>query len=212
MEDFELVGPNGTDINNEFLKQYRDSLKNQFDANVSSLKQQKRNSDASIMSNANRAGLMYSNFPQRSKIQTEADYLTDYSKLRKTYQTGLDSLRNNAVDTYNKIKAYEEAISDLNAKASGTTGTNKTNPDSNPDNNPDDNPDNTSGGITGEIPTIQYNENVPQYSDAGWSNTNWDRQVAESNGKYTDYAFLPDWLERGWQTGEWFFGNQKGKG
>ena len=208
MEDFELVGPNGTDINNEFLKQYRDSLKNQFDANVSSLKQQKRNSDASIMSNANRAGLMYSNFPQRSKIQTEADYLTDYSKLRKTYQTGLDSLRNNAVDAYNKIKAYEEAISDLNAKASGTTGTNKTTPGSNPDSNPG----NTSGGITGEIPTIQYNENVPQYSDAGWSNTNWDRQVAESNGKYTDYVFLPDWLERGWQTGEWFFGNQKGKG
>ncbi len=122
MEDFDLIGPNGTDVNNEFLKAYRDSLKNQYDANVSSYKQQKRNADAQIMSAANKAGMMYSNFPQRSKIQTEADYLTGLSKLRSTYQTGLDKLRNNAVDAYNQIKAYEEAISDLSGSGGGSGG------------------------------------------------------------------------------------------
>lgn len=123
MEDFELVGPNGTDVNNEFLKQYRDALKNQYDASLSSLNQQYRNNQASIMSAANEKGMMYSNFPQRSKIQTETDYLNNASKLHSTYQTGLDKLRNNAVNAYNQIKAYEEAISDLNEKiASGGSG------------------------------------------------------------------------------------------
>lgn len=119
MEDFELVGPNGTDVNNEFLKQYRDALKNQYDASLSSLKQQYRNNQASIMSAANEKGMMYSNFPQRSKIQAESDYLSNVGKLHSTYQTGLDKLRNNAVNAYNQIKAYEEAISDLNEKAAG---------------------------------------------------------------------------------------------
>lgn len=124
MEDFELVGPNGTDVNNEFLKQYRDALKNQYDASLSSLRQQYRNNQASIMSAANERGMMYSNFPQRSKIQSETDYLTNASKLRSTYQTGLDKLRNNAANTYNQIKAYEEVIKDLEEKAAsgGSSG------------------------------------------------------------------------------------------
>lgn len=125
MEDFELVGPNGTDINNEFLKQYRDALKNQYDASLSSLKQQNRNNQASIMSAANERGMMYSNFPQRSKIQAETDYLNNVAKLHSTYQTGLDKLRSNAVNAYNQIKAYEEAISDLEG-TSGSGGTGST--------------------------------------------------------------------------------------
>lgn len=120
MEDFELVGPNGTDVNNEFLKQYRDALKNQYDASLSSLKQQNRNNQASIMSAANERGMMYSNFPQRSKIQAETDYLSNASKLHSTYQTGLDKLRSNAVNAYNQIKSYEEAISDLNSASGGS--------------------------------------------------------------------------------------------
>ena len=128
MEDFELVGPNGTDVNNEFLKQYRDALRNQYDASVSSLKQQNRNNQASIMSAANEKGMMYSNFPQRSKIQAETDYLKNMSKLHSTYQTGLDKLRSNAVNTYNQIKAYEEAIADLDELSGGTGGTPGTNP------------------------------------------------------------------------------------
>lgn len=126
MNDFELIAPNGTDIDNEFLKQYRDALRNQYDANVSSLMQEKRNADASIMSSANRAGLMYSNFPQRAKIQNEANYLKNMSNLHTTYQTGLDKLRGNAVDTYNKIKDLEDAIADLNETANSNNNTNTT--------------------------------------------------------------------------------------
>lgn len=127
MEDFDLPTLDGTDVNG-FLKAYRDSMKNQYDANVSSLNQQKRNADAQIMSAANKAGVMYSNFPQRSKIQNEANYLTNRAKLNSTYQTGLDKLRSNAVNAYNQIKSLEEAISDLNSLSSGSTsGNNKTN-------------------------------------------------------------------------------------
>lgn len=126
MNDFELIAPNGTDINNEFLKQYRDALRSQYDANVSSLRQEKRNADAAIMSGANRAGLMYSNFPQRAKIQNEANYLKNMSNLHTTYQTGLDKLRGNAVDTYNKIKDLEDAIADLNETANSKNNTNTT--------------------------------------------------------------------------------------
>lgn len=182
MEDFDLIGPNGTDINNEFLKAYRDSLRNQYDANVSSYKQQKRNADAQIMSAANKAGMMYSNFPQRSKIQTEADYLTGLSKLRGTYQTGLDKLRNNAVDAYNQIKAYEEAISDLNGSRGGSGG--------------NDNPS-TTGSTDGNNPsnTIQGNydivDHIPTDKNAGTSSnksTFW-QDVANSQSIGNDQTW-----------------------
>lgn len=158
MEDFKLVGPNGTDVNNEFLKAYRDALRNQYDANVSSYAQQKRNADAQIMSSANEGGMMYSNFPQRSKIQSESSYLQGLSKLRSTYQTGLDKLRNNAVDTYNQIKAYEEAISDLN-KSSGGSGSGYSGGTGS--GYGDDSGDSTSGNgdaVNGDIPNIPFGD------------------------------------------------------
>ena len=192
MEDFDLIGPNGTDVNNEFLKGYRDSLKNQYDANVSSYKQQKRNADAQIMSAANKAGMMYSNFPQRSKIQTEADYLTGLSKLRSTYQTGLDKLRNNAVDAYNQIKAYEEAISDLSGSGGGSrgsggvtgggTGGNGTpGTTGNADGN---NPSNTIQGNYDLVEHIPTSDNVNTSSN---NNTFW-KDVANANSAGSDQS------------------------
>lgn len=192
MEDFDLIGPNGTDVNNEFLKAYRDSLKNQYDANVSSYKQQKRNADAQIMSAANKAGMMYSNFPQRSKIQTEADYLTGLSKLRSTYQTGLDKLRNNAVDAYNQIKAYEEAISDLASSGSGSggsggvtgggTGGNET--PGTPGNADGNNPSNTIQGNYDLVEHIPASDNVNTSSN---NNTFW-QDVANANSVGSDQS------------------------
>lgn len=192
MEDFDLIGPNGTDVNNEFLKAYRDSLKNQYDANVSSYKQQKRNADAQIMSAANKAGMMYSNFPQRSKIQTEADYLTGLSKLRSTYQTGLDKLRNNAVDAYNQIKAYEEAISDLAGSGSGSggsggvtgggTGGNGTT--GTPGNADGNNPSNTIQGNYDLVEHIPTSDNVNTSSN---TNTFW-QDVANANSVGSDQS------------------------
>lgn len=192
MEDFDLIGPNGTDVNNEFLKAYRDSLKNQYDANVSSYKQQKRNADAQIMSAANKAGMMYSNFPQRSKIQTEADYLTGLSKLRSTYQTGLDKLRNNAVDAYNQIKAYEEAISDLSGSGGGsggsggvagggTSGNGTTGTPGNADGN---NPSNTIQGNYDLVEHIPTSDNVNTSSN---TNTFW-KDVANANSVGSDQS------------------------
>ena len=189
MEDFDLIGPNGTDVNNEFLKAYRDSLKNQYDANVSSYKQQKRNADAQIMSAANKAGMMYSNFPQRSKIQTEADYLTGLSKLRSTYQTGLDKLRNNAVDAYNQIKAYEEAISDLSGSGGGSggsrgvtgggTGGNGTT--GTPGNADGNNPSNT---IQGDYDLVEHIPTSGNVNTSSNNNTFWqDVANAHSVGK-----------------------------
>ena len=47
-------------------------------------------------------------------------------------------------------------------------------------------------------------------SDLGWSNKDWDRKVAESGGQYTDEWYIPDWIERWYQTGENYLGNQPG--
>lgn len=192
MEDFDLIGPNGTDVNNEFLKAYRDSLKNQYDANVSSYKQQKRNADAQIMSAANKAGMMYSNFPQRSKIQTEANYLAGLSKLRSTYQTGLDKLRNNAVDAYNQIKAYEEAISDLSGSGGGSggsggvtgggTGGNGTT--GTPGKADGNNPSNTIQGNYDLVEHIPASDNVNTSSN---TNTFW-QDVANANSVGSDQS------------------------
>ena len=192
MEDFDLISPNGTDVNNEFLKAYRDSLKNQYDANVSSYKQQKRNADAQIMSAANKAGMMYSNFPQRSKIQTEADYLTGLSKLRSTYQTGLDKLRNNAVDAYNQIKAYEEAISDLSGSRGGSGGSGGVTGGGNggdgttgtPGKADGNNPSNTIQGNYDLVEHIPTNDNVNTSSD---NNTFW-QDVANAYSAGSDQS------------------------
>lgn len=217
MDNFELVGPNGTDINNDFLKAYRDSLKAQYDANVAALNQNKRNNETAIMSGANRQGLMYSNFPQRAKIQNEANYLSNMANLNTTYQTGLDKLRGNALDTYNKIKDLEDQIKDLNDYAANPPKSTSTTLSSLIDelnkvlgNQDSGNGTNGSDGNSSNSNSATDQNN--KYSDAGWSSSSWDKEVKESNGKYSDWWILPDWLERGWQTNQWYLGNQKGKG
>lgn len=68
---------------------------------------------------------------------------------------------------------------------------------------------------------LKYLESLQEkeYSDAGWSNKSWDQQAEEHNAavgengyQYHDYWWLPDWYERGLLTGEWYLGNNKGKG
>lgn len=99
----------------DYLKAYRDSLKAQRDASMKQLQQQRKNYFASIMGANNRRGMMYSNFPQRDKIRYDTDiYMPAQVKVQSSYQTGLDSLRNNAVSLWNKIKSFDESISDLN--------------------------------------------------------------------------------------------------
>lgn len=106
---------------NEFIKNYRNSLKAQRDSNLKKLQQQRKNYMSTIMGSANRRGMMYSNFPQRDKINYDiGSYAPAVAATQTSYQTGLDTLRNNAVTLWNKIKSYNEQISDLNNY--GTSG------------------------------------------------------------------------------------------
>lgn len=101
---------------NDFITNYRDSLKAQYDAGTEALKQQRTNDFTTLMSNANRAGMMYSNFPQRDKIKYDTQtFYPAAIKTYQTYQTALDKLRQNALNLYNQNKSIEEAIADLNA-------------------------------------------------------------------------------------------------
>lgn len=99
-----------------FYQNYRESLSRQYESALQNLEQQRRNAQTSIMSGANKAGMMYSNFPERSKIQYDmSTYTPTQTKLHTTYQTGLDTLRNNILNYQNSIKDIQDAIKTLNA-------------------------------------------------------------------------------------------------
>lgn len=115
MDGFDINDTQGNNLN-DFLKSYRDALNRNYVANNMLIDRKRDNDFATIMSNANKRGVMYSNFPERAKIQYESDtYLPSRSQSFQTYQTGLDKLRSNAVNYYNQIKSLEEAIADLSA-------------------------------------------------------------------------------------------------
>lgn len=98
----------------DFIKAYRDSLQAQRDSANKQLQQARKNYHVSLMGAANRRGMMYSNFPQRDKLRYDTEtYNPALIKNQTSYQTGLDTLRNNAVNLWNKIQAYNESISDL---------------------------------------------------------------------------------------------------
>lgn len=110
----ELKDLQGNDIN-QFIKNYRESLGAQYDAGVASLNQQRTNDQAAIMAGANKAGMLYSNFPERSKIQYDTQtFYPGLIRTKQSYQTALDKLRSNAVSLFNQNKTIEEAIADLN--------------------------------------------------------------------------------------------------
>lgn len=100
----------------DFYQNYRDSLDRQYQTAVQSLDQQRKNAQTSIMDSANKAGMMYSNFPARAKIQYDQDtYQPAQIKLHNTYQTGLDSLRNNILKYQNSIAEIQDSIAHLNS-------------------------------------------------------------------------------------------------
>ena len=100
---------------NEFVKNYRDDMKRSYDDSISDLRQQRMNDHASIMANANKRGMMYSNFPERQKMQYDTN---TYDKNRinayQSYQTGLDKLRSNALNAWNTIKDTQDMIAHVN--------------------------------------------------------------------------------------------------
>ena len=99
-----------------YIQAYRDSLQEQYDATKANIDQQRSNDFATIMAQANTKGMMFSNFPERSKIQYDTEtYTPALVNARQTYQTGLDKLRSTGVNLANQIKSIEEKISDLNS-------------------------------------------------------------------------------------------------
>ena len=109
-----ITNLDGTSNIDDYLKAYRASLVDQYNAAVANLDTQKQSDQASIMSKANAAGMLYSNFPQRERTKYIAGtYTPARAKLRSTYQTGLDKLRSNTVDIVNNISTIEQAIADL---------------------------------------------------------------------------------------------------
>lgn len=100
----------------DFYQNYRDSLDRQYQTAVQSLNQQRKNAQASIMGGANKAGMLYSNFPVRSKIQyDQTSYQPAQIKLESTYQTGLDQLRSNILKYQNSIAEIQDSIAHLNS-------------------------------------------------------------------------------------------------
>lgn len=100
----------------EFYKNYRESLSSQYETAKNLLEQQRKNAQAQVMSGANKAGMMYSNFPERSKIQYDTEtYEPSYRKLHSTYQTGLDTLRSNIVKYQNAIAELQANMANLNS-------------------------------------------------------------------------------------------------
>ena len=105
-----------TDQVKDFYQNYRDSLDRQYQSAVQSLDQQRKNAQTTIMSGANKAGMMYSNFPTRAKIQYDQDtYQPAAIKLQNSYQTGLDTLRSNILKYQNSIAEIQDSIAHLNS-------------------------------------------------------------------------------------------------
>lgn len=100
----------------DFYKNYRESLSRQNELANQNLAQQRKNAQATIMGGANKSGMLYSNFPQRSKIQYDVQtYEPAMVKNYQTYQTGLNQLQNNILKYQSSIKDIQDSIAHLNA-------------------------------------------------------------------------------------------------
>lgn len=100
----------------DFYKNYRENLSRQYEVAKQNLGQQRKNAQTSIMSGANKSGMLYSNFPQREKIKYDVNtYQPSQTKLFTSYQTGLDQLRNNILNYQNSIRDIQDAIAHFNS-------------------------------------------------------------------------------------------------
>ena len=100
----------------QFYQNYRDSLDRQYQSSLQSLEQQRKNAQTSIMGGANKAGMLYANFPARAKIQYDQNtYQPALIKLQSGYATGLDTLRNNILKYQNSIAEIQDSIAHLNS-------------------------------------------------------------------------------------------------
>ena len=110
---------NALDIMQPFYEKYRNFLEHQREMDIQNAGNDRRNAFQNIMSGANSAGMMYSNFPERSKYQYDTStYKPAVIKAQNTYQTGLDTLRSNVVKAMNSLADYDAEIASLNKQYS----------------------------------------------------------------------------------------------
>lgn len=113
---------NPLDPNNEFVKNYRQSLQESYDAGVANLENQRKLDQSAIMNQANKAGVMFSNIPQRMKIQYDTNtYMPNFISNRQSYQTGLDKLRENGINAANQVAYYQQMIDHYNTLPTSST-------------------------------------------------------------------------------------------
>ena len=99
-----------------FYQNYRNSLDRQYQTALQSLEQQRKNAQTTIMGGANKAGMMYSNFPAREKIKYDVStYQPALIKMNTGYRTGLDTLRENILKYQNSIAEIQDSINHLNS-------------------------------------------------------------------------------------------------
>lgn len=99
----------------DFIRSYRDSLEEQYNANTAALNNQRNLDYTTIMSNANTKGMLHSTFPTRDKLKYDVNtYEPSLVKLQQGYRTGIDKLYENVASYYNQIKDIQEKIADLN--------------------------------------------------------------------------------------------------
>lgn len=121
---------NPLESNNEFVNNLRTALTESYDAGMANLANQRQLDQSAIMNKANKAGVMFSNIPQRMKIQYDTStYMPAQVNLRNSYQTGLDTLRQNGLNAANQVAYYQQMIDHYNKLpvSSSTTGTNSVN-------------------------------------------------------------------------------------
>lgn len=100
----------------DFYKNYRESLSQQYQVGLQNLAQQRKNAQTSIMSGLNKAGMLYSSWPTMQKIKYDVNtYQPAVTKLYTTYSTGLDTLRNNILKYQNSIAEIQDSIAHLNS-------------------------------------------------------------------------------------------------
>lgn len=115
---------------NTFVQNLRTALQESYDAGLQNLDNQRNLDQAKIMTNANKAGVMFSNIPQRMKIQYDTNtYMPAQVNLRNSYQTGLDTLRQNGINTANQVAYYQQLIDHYNSlpTSNSSTGTSSVN-------------------------------------------------------------------------------------
>lgn len=102
---------NPLEADNEFIQNYRKSLQESYDAGVKALENQRLLDHSAIMNQANKSGVLYSNIPQRMRTQYDTQtYMPNYTNLQNSYQTGLDTLRNNGINAANQVAYYKQMI------------------------------------------------------------------------------------------------------